>query len=79
MGPWAALLLVLALGVAVLIWNWADIVRRTHPRRLEMEDETRARCLREGMIAYLRGDLAGAKSLFASCIKVDPRGFRCLV
>jgi len=60
------------LVLGIVGWTWFDIICRTGPRRLKAEEEERDHNLREGMIAYLRGDHEGAKALFRSCVRADP-------
>lgn len=62
----------LFLIVGISIASWIDMFRRTAPERVRQEDALRDRHLRDGMVAYLRGDLAAAKSSFLACVRVDP-------
>jgi tetratricopeptide (TPR) repeat protein len=59
-----------AAGVVWLAGIW-DVLRRTAPSRLKRIEGEKARLLRDGMIAYLREDLAGAETLFRACLALD--------
>lgn len=71
-------------GRAVLLWtsgglfgvaflaSWLDMWLRSSPGRLERERETRERLLHDGMVAYVRSDLDGARLLFRECLRIDP-------
>lgn len=60
------------LHVGIAAWAWTDIFRRTSPSRVRREEEEREHNLREGMIAYLRGDFDEAQGLFLACSEADP-------
>jgi tetratricopeptide (TPR) repeat protein len=61
-----------ALLLAAVAVAWRDIFRRTSPRRVEAEEEARIGSLKEGTVAYLRGHLEDARSLYLKCVEADP-------
>ncbi|MBI4602257.1 MAG: hypothetical protein HY721_09885 [Planctomycetes bacterium] len=73
-GVWRSLFVLLsslALCTSVL-GAWVHMARLTSSGRLRVSEERRARSLREGTLAYLRGDLEAARAQFRSCIEDDP-------
>lgn len=60
------------LHVGIAAWAWVDIFRRSSPSRVRKEEEEREHHLREGMIAFLRGDLDEAREFFEMCNRADP-------
>jgi tetratricopeptide (TPR) repeat protein len=71
-GRTALIRLSLFLLLGIFVGSWADILRRVSLRRLEAEASEREQNLREGMVAYVRGDLEAALSRFSSCVSADP-------
>lgn len=80
LGRWkAALVWGGAAGAAgCAAWAWTDILRRTSPARLREEASLRERQLKEGMLAYVRGDHEAAKKLFFECARRDPSDVEAL-
>jgi tetratricopeptide (TPR) repeat protein len=74
LGPWRALLTWGAAGVlgAILLATWVDVFRRTSRRRVESEASARERNLKEGVVAYLEGDLDRAAACFEESLDSDP-------
>lgn len=74
LGPWKSAFVSLAACLAFLAFIGAvvDLWFRTYPKRVQAEAELRGRRLREGMLAYLGGDLEKASHCFRSCLKSDP-------
>jgi hypothetical protein len=64
--------------LAVAAFAWWDIVRRTSPQAVRTAMEARERSLREGTVAYLRGDLDAAAALFKGCADSDPTDVEAL-
>jgi hypothetical protein len=67
-----------SLLLAITAGAWFDILRRTSPEAVRTAAEDRERSLREGTVAYLRGDLAGASALFKGCVGADPSDVEAL-
>ena len=58
--------------VGAVAGSWLDILRRTSLRRVKAAERAREENIREGMVAYVRGDLDGARARFSSCLSADP-------
>ncbi len=58
--------------LASIVGSWIDILRATNPGRLKALEAERDKALREGTVAYLRGDLKAAIDLFEGCVRRDP-------
>ena len=71
---WVSALLLLAVTAGA----WFDILRRTSPEAVRTAAEERERSLRDGVVAYLRGDLPGASALFRGCVRTDPADVEAL-
>ncbi len=68
-------------AVTLILWLFSvlDVFRRTSPRRLRRIEEEKAVLLREGMIAYLRGQLEAAEHSFRACLRLDNQEVEALV
>ena len=67
-----------ALIIGTAIGAWAHILLATSPRRVQASEERRQKALREGTVAYLRGDFKTACELFQGCVEDDPSDFEAL-
>jgi len=74
LGSWRTFLIVSSSTFLVLvtIGSWVDILRTTSSRQVRVEEEARDTNLRRGTVAYIRGDLTEAETLFRACVRADP-------
>ena len=70
-----------ALSAAVFfcLYSILDVCRRTSRRRFDRLTEAKRLLLREGMVAYLRGDLSGAEREMRAALRLDSREPESLV
>ncbi len=73
-GPYSALWRASAVTVLVLVFavSYVDLVMRTTRARAEREKDEWWSSIRRGMVSFVRGDLAGARSEFGRAHDVDP-------
>jgi tetratricopeptide (TPR) repeat protein len=67
-----------SLCVLLFLAAWGDLWRRTRPGTVKREAELREGFLRQGTIAYLRGDLKEAAASFREAVRVNPTDVEAL-
>ncbi len=71
-GRGALIAVALTALVGAFLWSWISILRLTSPGRAQAREQKRLGSLKEGMVAYLRGDVDAARVAFLACVESDP-------